>query len=130
MQAQETLTDIPRTELGQPVAELPVRDVERAREHYRDKLGFELGWIVASDGGAGNEIGSVKRGQAAIFLRRRTGPFEPAVHWYYAVDIHATYAELKARGARITDPLARKPWGLTQFTVEDLDGNVFYFHGD
>jgi len=21
-----------------------------------------------------------------------------------------------------------KPWGIRQFTVEDLDGNIFYFH--
>lgn len=125
MQAQESLTDIPRTELGQPVAELPVRDVELARAYYRDKLGFELCWLEP-----GKEIGSVKRGDASIFLRRRTRPFEPAVHWYYALNVQATYAELQARGARITDPLEKKPWGITQFTVEDLDGNIFYFHGD
>src|SRR5689334_10155584 len=129
MQAQDSLTaaprpEIPRTELGQPVAELPVRDVERARQHYCDKLGFERGWIEP-----GNEIGSVTRGNAAIFLRRRAGRFEPAVHWFYAVNIRATHDELRARGANITDPLETKPWGITQFTVEDLDGNVFYFHG-
>ena len=28
------------------------------------------------------------------------------------------------------DPLERKPWGLRQFTVQDLDGNLFYFHHD
>jgi predicted enzyme related to lactoylglutathione lyase len=130
MQAQESLTDIPLTELGQPVAELPVRDVERAQAHYRDKLGFESCWSYDAADGKGKEIGSIKRGQAAIFLRRRTSAFEPAIHWFYAVDIHATYAELKARGAHITDPLEKKPWGITQFTVVDLDGNVFYFHGD
>jgi hypothetical protein len=26
--------------------------------------------------------------------------------------------------------LEQKPWGLRQFTVEDLDGNRFYFHSD
>jgi uncharacterized glyoxalase superfamily protein PhnB len=130
MQAQESLTSIPLTRLGQPVAELPVRDVERAQDHYRDKLGFEPCWSVPADDGAGKEIGSVKRGEAAIFFRRRKDAFEPAVHWFYAVDIKATYAELQARGAHITDPLEKKPWGITQFTVEDLDGNVFYFHGD
>jgi len=30
----------------------------------------------------------------------------------------------------ITEPLEKKPWGLMQFTVEDLDGNRFYFHCD
>lgn len=124
MQAQDSLSEIPLTELGQPVAELPVEDVVRAQRHYCEKLGFEVGWTFPGD-----EIGSVKRGQAAIFLRRRAPPFEPAVHWFFAVDVNATYAELQARGARITDPLQTKPWGITQFTVEDLDGNVFHFHG-
>jgi hypothetical protein len=26
------------------------------------------------------------------------------------------------------DPLEKKPWGIRQFTVQDLDGNIFYFH--
>ena len=34
MQAQESLTAIPMTRLGQPVAELPVRDAERAQNHF------------------------------------------------------------------------------------------------
>ena len=28
------------------------------------------------------------------------------------------------------EPLEKKPWGLRQFTVQDLDGNRFYFHCD
>jgi hypothetical protein len=28
------------------------------------------------------------------------------------------------------DPLEKKPWGLRQFTVSDLDGNLFYFYHD
>ena len=30
--------------MGPPVPELPVADVERAQRHYRDVLGFEIGW--------------------------------------------------------------------------------------
>jgi len=52
------------------------------------------------------------------------------VHWIFAADIDATYAELRSRGARIVEPLEKKPWGLRQFTVEDIDGNRFYFHCD
>lgn len=130
MQEQESLKPIPHTHIGQPVPELPVEDVERARAYYRDFLGFELGWAVPIEGSAGNEIASVKRGNALIFFRRRSQLFEPAVHWMYAENVQDTYEEMKARGARITDPLTRKPWGITQFTVEDPDGNVFYVHGD
>ena len=114
-----------QTKLGHPTPELPVEDVERAQQHYRDALGFEIGWLYE-----GGEIGAVSRDGVAIFLRKRDRPFEPAVHWVHALDVDATHEELRARGARIKDPLAKKPWGLRQFTVEDLDGNRFYFHGD
>jgi uncharacterized glyoxalase superfamily protein PhnB len=113
------------TAMGVPVPELPVADVERAQEHYRDALGFDIGWLYP-----GKEIGSVSRGNAAIFLRKRVRPFEPAVHWIFADDLDASYNELISLGANIVDPPERKPWGLRQFTVEDLDGNRFYFHHD
>lgn len=111
------------TVVGPPVPELPVADVVRAQEYYRDTLGFEIGWL---DPGKG--IGSASRGPTVIFFRRRNPPFEPAVHWMYAEEIDATYQELKSSGANIVDLLEQKPWGLRQFTVEDLDGNIFYFH--
>jgi predicted enzyme related to lactoylglutathione lyase len=113
------------TPIGQPVPELPVADVERAQQHYRDALGFEIGWLEPDKG-----IGAVSRGKAAIFFRKRIPPFEPAIHWVYAEDIDASYQELKSSGANIVEPLEKKPWGLRQFTVKDLDGNLFYFHHD
>ena len=110
---------------GHPVPELPVADVERAQRHYRDVLGFEIGWLYPT-----KEIGAVSRGSAAIFFRKRELPFEPAIHWVFAEEIDELYAELQSSGANIAEPLERKPWGLRQFTVKDLDGNLFYFHHD
>jgi len=113
------------TTIGPPVPELPVVDVEKAQQYYRDVLGFEIGWL---DPGKG--IGAVSRGKAVIFFRRRQEPFEPAIHWIFAADIDATYEEFRSSGSKIVEPLEKKPWGLRQFTVEDLDGNRFYFHCD
>lgn len=113
------------TTFGQPTPELPVEDVVKAQEHYRDVLGFEVTWLEPS-----GEIGAVSRGECVMFFRRRTRPFDPAVHWIYAPEIDATYEELRSSGARITEPLELKPWNLRQFTVEDIDGNRFYFHCD
>ncbi len=110
------------TSFGPPVPELPVTDVERAQQHYKDALGFKIGWLEPD-----KSIGAVSRDEAVIFLRRRTKPFDPVIHWIYAEDIEATYTELSA-SANITDPLELKPWGIRQFTVRDLDGNIFYFH--
>ncbi len=109
---------------SQPVPELPVASVERAQEYYRDKLGFEIGWRH------GDAIGAVSREDAVIFFRKHDAPFEPAVHWVFAKDIDAAYAELTASGVNIAEPLETKPWGLRQFTVKDIDGNVFYFFVD
>ncbi len=111
--------------IGQPVPELPVADVERAQQHYRDILGFQIAWLLPDKG-----MGAVCRDNTAIFFRRRVGPFEATVHWVFAEDIDATYLELKSSGANIVDPLETKPWGLRQFTLQDLDGNLFHFHHD
>jgi uncharacterized glyoxalase superfamily protein PhnB len=50
--------------------------------------------------------------------------------WVFAEDVDATFNELKSAGANIVEPLEKKPWGLRQFTVDDLDGNRFYFYCD
>jgi len=113
------------TSIGPPVPELPVADVERAQQHYKDALGFEISWLYP-----GKEIGAVSRGRTTIFFRKRNLPFEPAVHWIFAEDIDASYAELQSLGANIAEPLEKNPWELRQFTVKDLDGNLFYFHHD
>lgn len=115
----------PLARFNHPTPELPVEDVERAQQYYRDVLGFDIGWIYP-----GKDIGAVSRDGAAIFFRRRSRPFEPAVHWVFAEDIDAAYVALRSSGARIVEPLEKKPWGLRQFGVEDVDGNRFYFHCD
>jgi catechol 2,3-dioxygenase-like lactoylglutathione lyase family enzyme len=61
-----------RTKFSRPTAELPVADVERAQQHYRDALGFEIGWLYP-----GKEIGAVSRDDVAIFFRRRSQPLSP-----------------------------------------------------
>ena len=114
-----------QTYLAAPVPELPVVDVERAQQHYREVLGFKVNWTYP-----GNTISGISRGDVSIFIRQRTPPFEPAIHWIFAPDIEASYAELKSSGANIVEPLETKPWGLRQFTLEDLDGNRFYIHHD
>ena len=111
------------TSFGPPVPELPVADVERAQRYYKDTLGFEIGWLYPD-----KSIGAVLREKTTIFFRMRKPPFEPSVLWLFAIDIEATYQELQSFGANIVHPLELKPWGIRQFTVEDLDGNIFYFH--
>lgn len=112
--------------IGRPVPELPVSDVERAQGHYKNTLGCEIAWLYPD-----KEIGAVSHGDMGpIFFRKKNQPLDPAVHWVFAEDVDASYRELKSLGANIVEPLEKKPWGLRQFTVKDLDGNLFYFHHD
>lgn len=110
-------------ELHQPVPELPVSDVSKAQEYYRDIFGCKIEWRYP-----GGDIGAVSHGETAIFFRRRKGSFEPAVHWVYCEDVDATYQKLADAGANIVEDIEDKPWNIRQFEVRDLDGNIFYFH--
>ena len=110
-------------DISQPVPELPVLDVEKAQQYYRDVFAFKIEWIHPS-----KEIGAVSKGETAIFFRKRAESFEPVVHWIYCADIDAAIKELKMSGANIVEDIEDKPWGLRQFTAHDMDGHVFYFH--
>jgi hypothetical protein len=88
----------PRTALDTPVPELPVIDVERAQQHYRDVLGFTVNWLYSD-----KSIGAVSRGIFAIFFRKRTPPFDPAVHRMFAPDIDARIASRVRRLARASE---------------------------
>ena len=110
-------------EFNQPVPELPVSDVEKAQDYYQRRLGFKIEWLYPS-----KEVGAVSNGDTAIFFRKREGAFEPAVNWVYCGDLDQSYNDLTGSGADIVEGIEDKPWGIRQFTVRDLDGNIFYFH--
>lgn len=111
-------------ELNQPVAELPVPDVQKAQAFYRDKSGCKIEWTYPD-----NEIGAVSNEGTAIFFRRQEGAFEPVVHGIYCSDVDDSYHQLQSAGASIVDDIADKPWGIRQFSGCDLNGHVFHFHG-
>ena len=113
-----------KTKLAQPVPELPVADVEQAQIYYRDVLGFDIVWTYPD-----KSIGGVARDGIAIFLSKQND-VSPNRHWIFADDIDATFEEMKARGANITEGIENKSWNLRQFTIEDPDGNRFTFHHD
>jgi len=114
-----------KTKIGQTVPQLPVADVEKAQVYYRDILGFEILWIYPDDG---KYIGAVTRGDSTVFLAKTNKAIEPVIHWIFAENVDATYAELKERGAEIIEDIEDKPWNTRQFTVRDLDGHIYYIH--
>ena len=114
-----------------------VRDMAKVLAFYLGPLEFKL-----DRGGDAEGNSSVSRGDAHLMLetaadfygaeynaaiRARLGSPSSSAIYIEASDLAGFEARLKAAGVRIIDPLAERPWGQSEFTVEDLEGNWLSF---
>jgi uncharacterized glyoxalase superfamily protein PhnB len=60
-------------------------------------------------------------------IRKRLGTPSSAAIYIEASDLAGFEARLKVAEVRIIDPLAERPWGQLEFTVEDHEGNWLAF---
>lgn len=123
------------SEFPSSVPEMPVKDVDKAVAYYVSKLGFSVDWGGEEDGIAG-----ISKGRCRIFLtngafRAQYGNAGPVLIWLNLdskEEVDQLFELWKANHANIVSPPESKPWGLHEFTVADLDGNllrVFYDFG-
>lgn len=103
--------------------ELPVPNLRESLEYYQQKLGFEVATVMP-DG----SYAIVERDEVAIHL------FEDAAHTHSPAGLHIftdrlddLHDELVDRGARISQPITRRPWGNRDFRVGDQSGNEIKF---
>lgn len=119
------------------IPSIRVRNMADALAFYRDTLEFTL-----DGGGDDASNSSLTRGTAHVMIetaadlygdaynaaiRDRLGTPSAVDLYMEATDLPAFYSRLEAAGARIVDPLATRPWGQDQFTVEDHEGNWLTF---
>ena len=110
------------------VPEIPVTDMNAALDYYQHKLGFNVDW-----GGAEGGIAGISKGQCRMFLtdasfRVQYGNAPPVMIWLNLDgkdEVDELHASWDANGAKIVSPPESKPWKLHEFTVSDLDGNLF-----
>lgn len=110
------------------VPEIPVRDIHKAAAYYESALGFCLDW-----GGDDGGIAGISKGQCRMFLTNRafrelSGNVGPVVIWLNLgsiEEVNELHALWSGSQAKIVRPPEPKPWGLHEFTAEDLDGNLF-----
>lgn len=102
---------------------LPVANLRRAIDFYVDTLGFRLGFNAGSYGG-------VRRDAIEIHFARTDAAngSEQAGCRIEVTDIRRLYSEFRDKGV-IGDggDIAAQPWGTTEFTVRDPDGNALTF---
>lgn len=123
--------------MGAVVPAIRVRDMAKALAFYLGPLEFKL-----KRGGDAESNCVVSRGEADLMLetaadhfgdeynaaiRKRLGSLSSAAIYIEASDLAGFQARLKAAGAKIIDPLAERPWGQSEFTVEDHEGNWLAF---
>jgi catechol 2,3-dioxygenase-like lactoylglutathione lyase family enzyme len=110
-----------------------VRDVQRALDFYRDRLGFE---VVFTGFGGDLFFGIVRRGAAMLMLKDvgldpiPNSVRHPDARWDAYLDVpdpDALAAELASRSVDFSRPLADTHDGLRGFEVKDADGYVLFF---
>lgn len=114
-----------------------VRDMAEALAFYLGPLEFTL-----ERGGEAEINSALTRGDARLMLetvtdvygeeynaaiRQRLGSPSSISLYIEAAELEGFQSRLRAAGARIIDPLASRPWGQTEFTVEDHEGNWLSF---
>ena len=110
------------------VPEIPVTDIDTAAAYYRDQLGFSIDW-----GGEDGGIAGISKGSCRMFLTNRAfreefGNAAPVLIWFNLSsrqEVDDLYEAWSRGRARIVSRPESKPWKLHEFTVADLDGNLF-----
>lgn len=118
-------------EFPKAVPEIPVSNIDQAGAYYRDQLGFSIDW--GGEGGEDDGIAGISRGDCRMFLtnpafREALGNSAPVLVWLNLnskQEVDALHERWSQSKARIVSPPESKPWKLHEFTVADLDGNLF-----
>jgi catechol 2,3-dioxygenase-like lactoylglutathione lyase family enzyme len=103
------------------MADLPVADIDAARDFYTGFLGlstedFNLGWVArytSPDTGA----------RVQLVTHDATAPEDPLLS-IHTDDVEAAYDEARQLGYEIVHPLTTEAWGVHRFFVRAPDGTV------
>lgn len=112
-------------QISAAVPELPVLNVVEAQQYYATALGFDIAWHNQS-----GRIGAVNLGDCALFFCEVTDTIHPQTLRFHCPNLRGAHEFLLSRDVNITAPLAKTPWNLWQFTVQDLNGHLLHFHND
>jgi len=98
-----------------------VSDFRAALDFYRDVLGFTVEFEFG-------EYAGVKSGDANLHLSKGNPKSPGSGHVYLFCDqVDAYFGLVKQRGASIRRAIEDAPYGMRDFEVYDLDGNILVF---
>jgi uncharacterized glyoxalase superfamily protein PhnB len=114
---------------------LAVRDMKKTIEFYEKSLGFKIG-MCFPDINNPEYVDLSKDGMVLMFIPAENldigkgEKFGIGVNLYLQIDgdIDGYYKELKNRGVKIAIDIKDEPYGIRDFTVEDIDGYYLTFN--
>jgi len=116
---------------------LAARDMKKTIEFYRDVLGFKLGLVFPDAGNlqTAEYADLSKDGMVVMFIPARNvgigseDKLGAGVNFYMEIDgkVDDYYAEVESKGAKIAAEIRDEPFGIRDFTTEDVDGYQLTF---
>jgi len=114
---------------------LAARNVKETIEFYTKSLGFKMG-MAFPDASNPEYVDLAKDGMVLMFIPAadhgisREERLGVGVYLYMEIDgdIDEYYDELKKRGVKIAVDIKDEPYGVRDFTVEDIDGYKLVFN--
>jgi uncharacterized glyoxalase superfamily protein PhnB len=113
---------------------LAVRNMKKTIEYYKNTLGFEMGMAFPT---ADNpEYADLSRDGMVLMIIPAENhginvdeKFGIGVYLYMEIDgdIDEYYEEAKKKGAKIVEDIKDEPFGVRDFTIEDIDGYKLTF---
>ena len=103
-----------------------VKDIAASRDYFRDRLGFK----IAFEWGQPTFYVGLFADKIRLHLIESSHASRPAGHGAMAVevdDVDGLHADLARRGAKVAKPPKDQPYGMREFDVADLDGNMIFF---
>jgi uncharacterized glyoxalase superfamily protein PhnB len=114
---------------------LATRNMKATIDFYQNILGFTLG-MVFPDTGHAEYADLSKDGMSFMFVPaknlgiNRAARLGTGVNLYMQIDgdIDKYYSELKKKGIKIISDIKDEPFGIRDFTVEDINGYRLTFN--
>ena len=114
---------------------LAVRNMKETIEFYKNTLGFKMG-MAFPDAGNPEYADLSKDGMVLMFIPAKDhgiGSGEKlgiGVYLYMEIDgdIDEYYAELKGKGVKIVADIKDEPYGVRDFSIEDINGYKLAFN--
>ena len=122
-------------------------DIDQAIKTYTEVLGFTLTYSQPAEGPLDfcillleeqqvmfgippSELIEMDRHDRPLLeaVNGRIGKAGPQSIYFAVLDVDAHYAHAVKNGATIMEPLWQTPWGLKQYSLQDMDGQLLTFH--